>query len=174
MEVKICSNKTCHLVGIQQNIDKFSKNKNKKDGLQYRCKECCKNDQKNASPEQKEKQRARHRIINMTPKQIENTRERHRKENLTPEQIASRNKIYRHRNYEKNKQNPAYVEARKKRAREWYWANKEKALKRMNEYHTLHRPYKTYEQKREYYLKYTESKVTYRRKPYGPRKLKEK
>ena len=95
-------------------------------------------------------------------------------ENLTPEQIASRNKIYRHRNYEKNKQNPAYVEARKKRAREWYWANKEKALKRINEYHTLHRPYKTYEQKREYYLKYTESKVTYRRKPYGPRKLKEK
>ena len=96
------------------------------------------------------------------------------KENLTPEQIAARNKIYNHRNYEKNKQNPEYVEARKKRAREWYYANKEQALKRMNEYHKLHRPYKTYEQTREYYLKSTEDKVTYRRKPYGPRKLKEK
>ena len=92
----------------------------------------------------------------------------------SPEEKERRSKLRRITRWAKIQQDPIGLEKRRQLAREWYYANKEQALKRMNEYHEIHRPYKTYEQTREYSLKYTADKVTYRRKPYGPRKLKEK
>jgi 5-methylcytosine-specific restriction endonuclease McrA len=37
---KVCSKADCHKAGIPQPVEGFSKNKNKRDGLQYQCKKC--------------------------------------------------------------------------------------------------------------------------------------
>ena len=39
---KVCSNADCHKAGIPQPIEGFSKDKSKRDGLQYKCKKCAK------------------------------------------------------------------------------------------------------------------------------------
>ena len=58
---KVCSSADCHKAGIPQPIEGFSKNKNKFDGLQYKCKKCAntQNAEYNARPEIKAHIKAR-------------------------------------------------------------------------------------------------------------------
>ena len=58
---KVCSDADCHKAGIPQPIEGFSKNKSKRDGLQYKCKKCMKAQQAEhrAQPENKARIKAR-------------------------------------------------------------------------------------------------------------------
>ena len=66
---KVCSKADCHKAGIAQPIEGFNKNKNKKDGLQYKCKKCVKAQKAeyNAQPEIKARKKAYDAEYNAQP-----------------------------------------------------------------------------------------------------------
>ena len=101
--VKVCHKATCHMAGIPQPVERFSKNKGNLDGLQYRCKECVKALLKKYRQRNKEKTRERNKeYYQQNREKVLKRANEYKQQNR--EKIRKRQKEYRSRpEYKKRK-----------------------------------------------------------------------
>ena len=87
----------------------------------------------------------------------------------TPEEQKARNKAAWTRQYEKMKLDRETMDRRNQKAKEWYYANKERAIKRMMEYNKDHPVSREYSP--DYYAAHREKMQEYQRQYRARKKL---
>ena len=92
---KVCSKADCHMAGIPQPIEGFSKDKSKSDGLKYQCKKCRK--EYNARPENKERIKAQQAEYDALPESKARKKVYDAERNAQPEIKERRNQQERQR-----------------------------------------------------------------------------